>query len=61
MKGAPHPLYSPNLAPCDFYLFEYIKGRLAAASFEELSQLLQAIDTIFPSTEKASLEHVFQE
>jgi hypothetical protein len=40
MKRAPDPPYSPDLTPCDFYLFGYIKGRLADASFQEPDQLL---------------------
>ena len=27
-----HPSYSPNLAPCDFWLFNYIKARLVVCS-----------------------------
>jgi histone-lysine N-methyltransferase SETMAR len=61
MKRAPHPLYSPDLAPCEFYLFRYIKSRLAGASFKDPDQLLQAIDVIFQSVEKATLERVFRE
>jgi hypothetical protein len=49
------------LAPCDFYLFCYIKGRLAGASFEEPNQLLRAIDATLRSIEDARLERVFQE
>jgi hypothetical protein len=30
MKRAPHPPYSPDLAPCDFYLFGYVKDRLSS-------------------------------
>jgi histone-lysine N-methyltransferase SETMAR len=52
MKRAPHPPYSPDLAPWGFYLFEYIKGRLADASFKERDQLLPAIDAIFQFNEK---------
>jgi hypothetical protein len=51
MKRDPHPPYSPDLAPCEFYPFEYIKGRLAGASF----------DAIFRSIESATLERMFQE
>jgi histone-lysine N-methyltransferase SETMAR len=47
MKRAPHPPYSQDLAPCYFYPFGYIKGRLAGASFEEPDQLLQSIDALF--------------
>jgi hypothetical protein len=59
MKKALHPLYSPNLAPCDFYLCGHIKSGLAGASFEEPDQPLHATDAIFHSSEKATLEHVF--
>jgi hypothetical protein len=61
MNRDPHPPESPDLAPCDFCRFGYIKGRIAGASFEEPDQLLQATDAIFQSIGKASLEHVFQE
>jgi hypothetical protein len=52
MKRTPHPLYSLGLAPCDFYIFEYIKGRLAGASFEEPDPPLQATDAIFSPLKK---------
>jgi hypothetical protein len=42
-------------------LFCHIKDRLAGASFEEPDQLLQAIDAIFQSVEKAAWERTFQE
>jgi hypothetical protein len=61
MKRAPHPPYSPDLAPCNFSLFGSVKGRLASASFEEPDQPLQTIDAIFQLIEKATLERVFQE
>jgi hypothetical protein len=47
MKRTPHPPYSLDLAPCDFYIFGYIKRRLACVSFEEPDQLLPAIDAMF--------------
>jgi hypothetical protein len=49
MKRVPHLPDSPDLALCGFYLFGYIKGRLAGASFEESDQLLRAIDAFFRS------------
>jgi transposase len=61
MKRAPHPPYSPVLEPCDFDFFGYVKGRLAGASFEDPDQLLHAIDAIFQSIEKATLERTFRE
>jgi hypothetical protein len=61
MKIAPHPPYSPDLAPCDFYRFGYIKYRLAGEPFEEPVQPLQVFDAFFPSIEEATLERLFQE
>jgi hypothetical protein len=46
MKSVPHPPYSPDLAPSDFYLFEYVKRCLADLSFEEANQLLVAAEGI---------------
>jgi histone-lysine N-methyltransferase SETMAR len=60
MKRASHPPYSLDLAPCDFYVFGYIKDRLAGASSEEPDQLLQAIDAIFQSIKKSTVECVSQ-
>jgi histone-lysine N-methyltransferase SETMAR len=44
MKSAPHPPYSPNLAPSGFYLIEYVKRCLAGLSFEDADQLLAAVE-----------------
>ena len=32
----PHPPYSPDLAPCDFYLFPKIKQELSGRSFDSI-------------------------
>lgn len=61
MTRAPHPPYSPDLAPCDFFLFGYIKERLKGRSFNDADQLLMAINGVCESIEKATLEKVFYE
>jgi hypothetical protein len=33
IKRAPHPAYSPDLAPSDFSLFDYVKQLLAGQEF----------------------------
>jgi transposase len=61
MTKAHHPLYSPDLAPSDFYLFGYIKRNLSGTSFDEREELLSAIVDILDSVEKATLNRVFLE
>jgi hypothetical protein len=61
MKPAPHPLYSPNLAPSDFYLFGYVKGRLTGQMFESHADLFEAIIEILRSIPMEKLMEVFLE
>jgi histone-lysine N-methyltransferase SETMAR len=35
MQRAPHPAYSPDLAPSDFYLFGYVKQFLSGCQFAD--------------------------
>jgi histone-lysine N-methyltransferase SETMAR len=39
----PHPPYSPNLAPSDFWLFGHVKTSLVCQTFDDPEQLLEAI------------------
>jgi histone-lysine N-methyltransferase SETMAR len=59
MKSAPHPPYSPDLAPSNFYLFGYVKRCLARLSFEDVDQLLAAVEGILEGAEKVTLQAVF--
>jgi hypothetical protein len=61
MKRAPHPAYSPDLAPSDFHLFGYIKQLFAGQEFSDGEALLGAINAILGGIEKVSLERVFLE
>jgi histone-lysine N-methyltransferase SETMAR len=61
MKSAPHPPYSLDLAPSDFYLFQYVKRCLAGLSFEDADQLLVAVEGVLEGIEKVTLPTVFLE
>jgi transposase len=39
----PHPPYSPDLTPSDFWLFGHVKTSLVGQTFDESEQLLEAI------------------
>jgi histone-lysine N-methyltransferase SETMAR len=40
---APHPPYSPDLAPSDFFLFGHLKGCLKGTKFQDSQELLSFI------------------
>jgi hypothetical protein len=35
----PHPLYSPDLAPCDFFLFPRLKSTLKGKQFQDVAEI----------------------
>ncbi len=39
----PHPAYSPDLAPSDFWLFHRLKRNLRGVSFPSLEHLKEAV------------------
>jgi hypothetical protein len=61
MKSAPHPPHSLDLAPSDFYRFEYVKRCLAGLSVEDADQLLVAGEGVLEDIEKMTLQTVFLE
>jgi hypothetical protein len=61
MESAPHPPYSPDLAPSDFYLFEYVKRCFAGLSFEDADQLLAAVEGVLEGIGKVTLQAFFLE
>jgi hypothetical protein len=61
MKSALHPPHSLDLAPSDFYLFEYVKRCLTGLSFEDADPLLVAVEGVLEDIEKVTLQTVFLE
>jgi hypothetical protein len=45
-KVIPHPPYSPDLAPCDFFLFPRMKGKRFADVSEVRKKTLKALSNI---------------
>jgi histone-lysine N-methyltransferase SETMAR len=60
MRRAPHPPYSPDLIPSNFYLFDYIKQLLSGCEFADQDSLLQGVRDILRGIEKGTLEGVFR-
>jgi hypothetical protein len=60
LRLAPHPLYSPDLAPSDFFLFGYIKECLKGMVFLSYEELLDAIGEVVTSIESETVTAVFE-
>jgi transposase len=60
LRLAPHPLYSPDLAPSDFFLFGYLKARLKGMVFPSYEELLDAIGEMVTGVELETLTAVFE-
>ena len=48
----PHPAYSPDLAPCDFWLFPKLKGLMAGHKFSRVQDLAKAVNSVLRSIPK---------
>lgn len=48
----PHPAYSPDLAPCDYYLFPNLKKWLGGKRFESNEEVITETNAYFESLEK---------
>ncbi len=48
----PHPPYTPDLAPCDFFLFPNLKKSLAGQKFESNEEVIVPTEAYFSDFEK---------
>ena len=46
IKTIPHPPYSPDLAPCDFWLFPKLRGCRYETTVEIKEAVTKVIDTL---------------
>ena len=52
------PPYSPNLAPCDFFLFQSLKTKIQGIRFETSEAMLKKSEAILKDLTKNGLHHV---
>jgi hypothetical protein len=56
-----HPPYSPDLAPCDFFLFGVMKQAFAWQPFATINDLLMSVEALLRGISADFLQTVFQE
>jgi hypothetical protein len=64
MNQMSHPPYSPyslDIAPSDFFLFEYLKHKLQGCSSDSADEFFSAITDLMENLEKSFIHRVFDE
>jgi hypothetical protein len=56
----PHPPYSPDPAPSDFYFFPTVKERLEQSGITDEDQLFKELHTILTSIPGEEMERAFE-
>lgn len=56
-----HPPYSPDLAPCDFWLFGFLKEKLKGSHFTSQDELKQSIWQILENISENEISSVYDE
>ena len=56
-----HPVYSPDLAPCDFYLFPKVKSVLIGTTFESVEDVKKKAARLLKDLTEQDFQHCFQQ
>ena len=57
----PHPPYSPDLAPCDFFLFPKMKLQLKGRRFDRLEDIQRESQDVLGKLREQDFQHPFQQ
>ena len=60
MKTVPHPPYSPDLAPCEFWLFPKLKKKLRGCRFETTEEMKEAVTKVFDTLTQEDIHGAYQ-
>ena len=60
INTVPHPPYSPDFAPCDFWLFPKLKEKLRGCRYETIEEKKDAVAKAFDTLTQADLHRAFQ-
>ena len=60
IKTVPHPPCSPDLAPCDFWLFSKLKENLRSCRYETIEEMKEAVTKVIDTLTQEDLHGAFQ-
>jgi len=55
-----HPPYSPDLAPCDFFLFPKLKLRMKGRRFDTIEEIQEKLQLVLDTIPKRDFQGCFQ-
>ena len=55
-----YPVYSPDLGPCDFWLFPKIKEQLRGKNFQDMNELHAAVQEQMEGLRKEAIYQCFE-
>jgi len=61
MTVIPHPAYSPDLAPCDFFLLPRIKGQMKGKSSADISEMKKKTLEVLNNVRTEEFQKCFQQ
>ena len=56
IKTVPHPPYSPDLSPCDFWLFPKLRG----CRYERIEEMKEAVTKVIDTLTQEDFHWAFQ-
>ena len=60
IKTVPQPPYSPDLAPCDFWLFPKLKENLGGCRYETIEEMKEAVTKDIDTLTQEDFHGAFQ-
>ena len=60
IKTVPQPPYSPDLAPCDFWLFPKLKEKLRGCRYETIEEMKKAVTKVTDMLTQEDVHGAFQ-
>ena len=60
VKTVPHPPYSPDLAPCDFWLFPNLKEKLRGCRYETIEEMKETVTKVIDMLTQEDFYWAFQ-
>jgi hypothetical protein len=61
VRGAPHPPYSPDISPCNFWLFGTVKRTMKDIEFNFTEQIVSMVAKLWDDLTFEDVQHVLEE